>query len=117
MAPARPRPRAYRRLIRSGVVTARAALDTQRSAASQAALRRIAAVAAAGSPPQTVFGTVTAEASALLDGALVALARFEADADEAVVLAQTGGHVALGGRGPGGGGNRIRPPPRAGPPP
>src|SRR4051794_36247787 len=71
-------------------------VDVYQLAESQAALRRIAAVAAAGSPPQTVFGTVTAEASALLDGALVALARFEADADEAVVLAQTGGHVAVG---------------------
>jgi signal transduction histidine kinase len=71
-------------------------VDVYQLAESQAALRRIAAVAAAGSPPHTVFGTVTAEASALLDGALVALARFEADADEAVVLAQTGGHVAVG---------------------
>jgi signal transduction histidine kinase len=69
--------------------------DLHHLAESQAALRRIAAVAAGGSPPQTVFGTVTAEASALLGGALVALARFETD-DEAVVLAQTGGHVAVG---------------------
>src|SRR3954447_9464215 len=70
-------------------------VDVYQLAESQAALRRIAAVAAAGSPPQTVFGTVTAEASALLGGALVALARFETDY-EAVVLAQTGGHVAVG---------------------
>jgi signal transduction histidine kinase len=70
-------------------------VDPHHLAESQAALRRIAAVAAAGSPPQTVFGTVTAEASALLGGALVALARFETD-DAAVVLAQTGGHVAVG---------------------
>jgi signal transduction histidine kinase len=65
-------------------------------AAGQAALRRIAAVAAAGNPPETVFGTVTAEASILLGGALVALTRFERSGAEAVVLAQTGGHVAVG---------------------
>ena len=71
-------------------------VDLRHLAESQAALRRMAAVAAAGSPPETVFDTVTAEASALLGGALVALARFEPNRDEAVVLAQTGGHVAVG---------------------
>jgi signal transduction histidine kinase len=71
-------------------------VDLRHLAESQAALRRIAAVAAAGSPPETVFDTVTAEAAALLGGALVALARFESNRDEAVVLAQTGGHVAVG---------------------
>jgi signal transduction histidine kinase len=68
----------------------------RRSGEGQAALRRIAAIAAAGEPPGVVFGTVTAEASALLDGALVALVRFERNGTEAVVLAQTGGHVAVG---------------------
>lgn len=64
----------------------------------QSALRRIAAIAAAGEPPETVFGTVTTEASALLGGALVALTRFEPDGAEAVVLAQTGDHVEVGAR-------------------
>ena len=43
-------------------------VDVQQLAESQAALRRIAAVAAAGSPPETVFDTVTTEASVLLGG-------------------------------------------------
>jgi signal transduction histidine kinase len=68
----------------------------RRLAEGQAALRRIAAVAAAGEAPEAVFGTVTAEASVLLGGALVALTRFESDGAAAVVVAQTGGHVALG---------------------
>ncbi len=100
MAPDRFRFTAYRHLLRSAVAATRAALDAHRSAAGQIALRRIAAVAAAGSPPQEVFGTVTAEASAALGGALVALTRFERDGAEAVVLAQTGGHVAVGARMP-----------------
>ena len=37
-------------------------VDVQQLAESQAALRRIAAVAAAGEVPEAVFGTVTAEA-------------------------------------------------------
>jgi signal transduction histidine kinase len=75
-----------------------AASDPDRLADSQAALRRIAAVAAAGSPPETVFDTVTTEASVLLGGALVALTRFERGGAEAVVVAGTGGHVAVGTR-------------------
>jgi hypothetical protein len=83
-------------LARSAIVAARAAAEVHRLAEGQAALRRIAAVAAAGEPPETVFGTVTAEVSVLLGGALVALTRFERGGAEAVVLAQTGGHVAVG---------------------
>jgi signal transduction histidine kinase len=74
----------------------RAVLGARRLAEGQAALRRIAAVAAAGAPPEAVFGTVTAEASALLGGALVALTRFEGAGAAAVVLAQTGDHVEVG---------------------
>ena len=73
-------------------------VDVQQLAESQAALRRIAAVAAAGSPPETVFDTVTSEASVLLGGALVALTRFEGNGSGAVVVARTGGHVAVGAR-------------------
>jgi signal transduction histidine kinase len=75
--------------VRSGAVAARAD-------AGQAALQRIAAVAAGGSPPETVFEAVTSEASALLGGALVGLARFEGDGSEAVVVAQTGDHTTVG---------------------
>src|SRR5690348_302958 len=88
MAPGRRPTPALRRRSGSGGATAE----------GQAALRRIAAVAAAGEPPEKVFATVTDEASAVLGGALVALTRFERDGVEAVVLAQTGGHVAVGKR-------------------
>jgi signal transduction histidine kinase len=81
---------------RRAELAAASAADVHRLAEGQAALRRIAAIAAAGEPPETVFGTVTAEVSALLDGALVALTRFEKGGTEAVVLAQTGDHVAVG---------------------
>jgi signal transduction histidine kinase len=84
------------RLVRPAVAAVRAVLGARRLAEGQAALRRIAAVAAAGAPPEAVFGTVTAEASALLGGALVALTRFEGAGAAAVVLAQTGDHVEVG---------------------
>ncbi|MGK5683987.1 GAF domain-containing protein [Actinoplanes sp. URMC 104] len=67
-------------------------------AQSQAALRRVTAIAAAGEPPEAVFQAVTAEISALLDGALVALTRFEGDGTDSVMVAQTGGHVHVGAR-------------------
>jgi signal transduction histidine kinase/putative methionine-R-sulfoxide reductase with GAF domain len=62
----------------------------------QAALRRVAAIAAAAEPPEAVFAAVAAEGSALLDGGLLSLARYSRDGSEIVVLAQTGGHVAVG---------------------
>ena len=65
---------------------------------SQAALRRVSALVAAGEPPQTVFEAVTAEASALLDDALIALTKFDRSGKDSVVVAQTGGHVRVGAR-------------------
>jgi len=65
-------------------------------AAVQAALRRVAAIAAAAEPPEAVFDAVTAEGSALLGGVLLSLARYEGGGSEAVILAQTGGHVTVG---------------------
>ena len=62
----------------------------------QAALRRVASIAAAGEPPQAVFSAVTAEASALLGGVLMSIARYESGGTEQVILAQTGGHVRVG---------------------
>ncbi|WP_240670467.1 sensor histidine kinase [Actinoplanes solisilvae] len=67
-------------------------------ARGQAALRRVTSIAAAGEPPETVFGAVTAEASAWLGGALIALTKYEGEGTESVVVAQTGGHVPLGAR-------------------
>jgi signal transduction histidine kinase len=72
--------------------------DSRQVESSQAALRRVTSIAAAGVPPRTVFEAVTSEVSALLDGGLVALTRFEGEGTDSVVVAQTGGHVAVGAR-------------------
>jgi len=77
---------------------ARAVRGTRHLVASQAALRRVASIAAAGELPHIVFEAVTSEASALLDGALVALTKFEGNGSDSVVVAQTGGHVPVGAR-------------------
>jgi signal transduction histidine kinase len=63
-----------------------------------AALRRVTSMAASGEPPRTVFEAVTAETSALLGDALIALTKFEGGGTESVVVARTGGHVAVGAR-------------------
>lgn len=65
-------------------------------AEEQAALRRVAAIAAAGGSSQAVFDAVTAEASVLLGGAATALTRFEGSGGESVVVARTGEHVTVG---------------------
>ena len=62
----------------------------------QLALRRIAATAATGEPPEAVFAAVTAEVSALMGDVHLSLARYERGGTEQVILAQTGGHVRLG---------------------
>jgi signal transduction histidine kinase len=64
----------------------------------QAALRRIAVVAAAGGPPEKVFEAVMAETSAMVGGALVTVTAFEEAGAETVVVAATGGHVPVGAR-------------------
>lgn len=88
----------YVRLAFSAITAARAATDTRDLVATQAALRRVTAIAAEGVAPPTVFQAVTSEASALLDGALVALTKYEGGGTDSVVVAQTGGHVAVGAR-------------------
>lgn len=66
------------------------------AAEEQAALRRIAAIAAAGEPPEALFAAVTEEASALLDGVLMSIARYEHGGTEQVILAHTGDHLFVG---------------------
>jgi signal transduction histidine kinase len=66
----------------------------------QAALRRVAVVAAAGGPPDKVLESVSAEVSALLGGAPVAVTAFAEAGAECVVVAETGGHVPVDGRFP-----------------
>jgi signal transduction histidine kinase len=88
----------YVRMALSAIAAARPVTGRRHLVASQAALRRVTAIAAEGVPPRTVFEAVTSEASALLDGALVALTKFEGGGTDSVVVAQTGGHVAVGAR-------------------
>jgi signal transduction histidine kinase len=64
----------------------------------QAALRRVAVVAATGGPPEKVFDAVVAETSATVGGALVTVTAFEEAGAESVVVAATGGHVPVGAR-------------------
>lgn len=64
----------------------------------EAAQRRVTSIVAASEPPQAVFEAVTREASTLLDGAPVALTKFEGQGSDSVVLAQTGDHVHVGAR-------------------
>ncbi|GAA2592065.1 hypothetical protein GCM10010399_23280 [Dactylosporangium fulvum] len=54
-------------------------------AAEQAALRRVATVAARGRPPEEVFSTVTAEAGKLFGADAAVLLRFEADGGGTIV--------------------------------
>ena len=86
----------YLHLARSAIVAGRATAAEHPFAEEQAALRRVAGIAAAGEPPQAVFDAVTAEAFALLGGTPTALTRFEAGGAESVVVAQTGDHVDAG---------------------
>jgi signal transduction histidine kinase len=77
-----------------------------RIAEEQAALRRVAMLAARGAPPEEMFGAVTAEVTRLLDADLTALARYDADKAMTYVArwsatdGDRGGHVRtpLGGR-------------------
>ncbi len=74
--------------------------DAHRLGREQAALRRVAALAADGSPLEQVFAAVTGEASALLGSEPTALMRFESGSEESVVVAQTGDLVVVGERFP-----------------
>jgi PAS domain S-box-containing protein len=67
----------------------RAESESERLAAEQAALRRVAELVAQQAPPEQVFTLVTAELSHLLDVNLVWTARFEPDGS-ATVLATRG---------------------------
>jgi GAF domain-containing protein len=86
---------------------AQASRDLRDLPREQAALRRVAAIATAGEPPEAVFAAVTAEASALLNGVLMSIARYESGGDEQVILAHTGDHLTVGEWFPGGTANTI----------
>jgi signal transduction histidine kinase len=68
----------------AGVARARAA-EAERSAESQAALRRVATAVAQGIPPQDVFSTVTTELARALRVTRTALFRYEPDGSAVLV--------------------------------
>ncbi len=88
----------YVRRVHFPLAAPRAVTGTRSITRTHAALRRVTAIVAAGEPPRAVFGAVTAEASALLAGALVALTRYEGNGSDSVVVAQTGDHIPVGAR-------------------
>lgn len=70
------------------------------SGIEQAALQRIARVAAEGRPTEALFDAVVAEASALAGGTLMAVVRFEDEYAGAVIVAENGGGIPVGTRFP-----------------
>ncbi len=76
-------------LVATAIANAVARAQVKRLADEQAALRRVAMLAAAGASPTTVLDAVAAEVQALLDADQVALSRFE-PGDEILVLAHRG---------------------------
>jgi signal transduction histidine kinase len=72
-------------LVATAIANADARAEVVRLAAEQAALRRVATLAAGGASPTAVFDAVAAEMKALLEADQVALARYEPDAEITVV--------------------------------
>jgi signal transduction histidine kinase len=76
-------------LVATAIANADARAQVERLADEQAALRRVAMLAAAGASPTAVLDAVAAEVEALLDADQVALNRFE-PGDEIIVMAHRG---------------------------
>lgn len=76
-------------LVATAIANAHARAQVEQLAEEQAALRRVAMLAAAGASPTVVFNAVAAEIEALLDADQAALSRFE-PSDEILVLAHRG---------------------------
>jgi GAF domain-containing protein len=72
-------------LVATAIANAAARAEVQRLAEEQAALGRVATLAADGASPTAVFDAVAAEMEKLLDADRVALNRFEPDAEVTVV--------------------------------
>jgi signal transduction histidine kinase len=80
--------------------------DSRVVAEEQAALRRVATLAARGAPPEEVFAAVTEEVGLLLSVEYAALSRYEADGMLSVASwARTGRRLPVGDRWPLGGKN------------
>jgi signal transduction histidine kinase len=76
----------------------RQARESARLADEQAALRRVATLAARGASPADVFAAVAAEVSRMLGGAIARIVRFEPDGTGVVVASAGDPHVAEGTR-------------------
>ena len=79
----------FTELVATAIANAESREALSELADEQAALRRVATLAAAGAPPGAVLDAVAGEMEALLDADQVALNRFESE-DEIVVLAHRG---------------------------
>ena len=79
----------FTELVATAVANAESRAGLRQLAEEQAALRRVATLAAGGASPGTVLDAVAGEMEALLDADQVALNRFEPD-DEILVLAHRG---------------------------
>jgi signal transduction histidine kinase len=72
-------------LVATAIANAGARAEVQRLAEEQAALRRVATLAADGAEPTAIFDAVAAEMEELLDADRVAVARYESDGEITVV--------------------------------
>jgi signal transduction histidine kinase len=84
----------FTELLATAIANAAAHADVQRLADEQAALRRVATLAAEGAAPTEVFDAVSVEVAQLLGAAQVGLARYETE-HEMSVLAMYGQDPAL----------------------
>jgi signal transduction histidine kinase len=90
----------FTELVATAIANSQADEERTRLAEEQAALRRVATLVAAGSPPAEVFEAVSAEVAALIAADGSALTRYEADGTVTAVSGWTteGGYIYVGRR-------------------
>lgn len=84
----------YADLAAIAVAAAQAKDQLRHLADEQAALRRVAELAAQGAEPEVVFAAMAVEASALLRGTAITIASFDGDRDGTVSIVARGGDQA-----------------------
>jgi signal transduction histidine kinase len=91
---------AFTELVVTAISNAEAREEVTRLADEQAALRRVATLAAQAAPPAELFAAVTAEVGQLLPADLTALSRYESDGTVTVLAGwrKTGDLIGLGAR-------------------
>ncbi|WP_127504716.1 sensor histidine kinase [Actinoplanes solisilvae] len=100
---------AFTELLASAIANAQSREELEQLAAEQAALRRVAELAAHDAPPEEVLEKVAAEASGLVGVAFTTLLRFEPDgATEIVAIHDPPEGFAVGMRAPAGGDGAIQ---------